>query len=79
MMEHGEDMNEYEGFSEADLLADIATLRAFLGFEATPEACAEALAVALPHINETLQAAEELLAELIEAHRLLFAEEAEGF
>ena len=72
-------MNEYEGFSEADLLADIATLRAFLDFGAAPEASAEALAVPGPHMSETLQAAEELLAELIEAHRLLFAEEAEGF
>ena len=72
-------LNEYKGFSEADLLADIATLRAFLEFGAAPDTHAEALAVAGPHMSETLQAAEELLAEMIEAHRLLFAEEAEGF
>ena len=57
-------MGEYEGFSEGELLAGIESLRALLSFPWEPE---------------TVAAAEELLAEMIEAHRLGFRAEAEGF
>jgi len=57
-------MGEYEGFSEDELLAGIDSLRALLSFPWEPE---------------TVAAAEELLAEMIEAHRLGFRAEAEGF
>jgi len=59
-------MGEYEGFSEGELLAGIDTLRALSQWTVKPD-------------PETVAAAEELLAEMIEAHRLGFRAEAEGF